>query len=221
MIKIEGLSKSYKKDRVLKNITLELKDGDVLGVVGPNGAGKSTLLSLLATLMSQDEGTIDYGLKADNLKELRKHIAYVPQDIALFEEMTVEENLDIFYSENIRNLKHMEEVMEVMKLGEYSSYKVKKLSGGMKRRVNMAISLLKDTKIILMDEPVVGVEYFIRRDIEKYIKVLSKRGKIILMTSHMKEFLDHTCNRLLVLDDGEMKYFGDYYEDMDYFKKID
>ncbi len=85
----------------------------------------------------------------------------------------------------------------------------------------MAISLLKDTKIILMDEPVVGVEYFIRRDIEKYIKVLSKRGKIILMTSHMKEFLDHTCNRLLVLDDGEMKYFGDYYEDMDYFKKID
>lgn len=217
-VKLSGVTHAYRKKTVLDNITLEINDGDVLGIVGPNGAGKSTLLSILATLIKGDQGDVAYDFSSNQLKDLREHIAYVPQDIALFEEMTVGENLKVFCAVKTIEKETWDEVIQVMKLEDLLDEKVRKLSGGMKRRVNMAVSLLRDVKLILMDEPVVGVEYFIRKEIEDYIKTLSKKGKIIVMTSHMKEFLDNTCNKLLFLVDGQVKYYGDYDANLEYFR---
>jgi len=208
MIRVENLSKQLNKRKVLKQIDFHLQEGDVLGIIGPNGAGKSTLLSLLGGFMKADEGIVDCG---------DHRIGYIPQQLALYEELTVIENLKLFgvgtCSDDQILMARVESVIEALKLTDNKEVKVKKLSGGNKRRVNIGIALMIDPTCLLMDEPVVGVDYKVRSDIEDLLKEMSASGKTLIIASHLKSFIAEVSTKLLIIEDGKVAYFGDVNEE--------
>jgi ABC-2 type transport system ATP-binding protein len=215
MIEVSKLCKTIQNKIILNDVSFKLEDGDVLGIVGPNGAGKSTLISILATIMKSTSGSVSYYLN-DKLynDDIKKIIGYVPQDIALYEDLTIKDNLLLFgaaiSSDKKVVLNKIEDISKSLDLMKQFNTKVSKLSGGTKRRVNIGIGLLRDPKFVFMDEPVVGVDYMARRDIESIISTMGKQGKIIVITSHLIEFIENTCNKLLILKNGKQEYFGDY-----------
>ena len=208
MIRVENLSKQLNKRKVLSHIDFHLQEGDVLGIIGPNGAGKSTLLSLLGGFMKADEGIVDCG---------DHRIGYIPQQLALYEELTVIENLKLFgvgtCSDDQILMARVESVIEALKLTDNKEVKVKKLSGGNKRRVNIGIALMIDPTCLLMDEPVVGVDYKVRSDIEALLKEMSASGKTLIIASHLKSFIAEVSTKLLIIEDGKVAYFGDVNEE--------
>lgn len=204
MIYVENLSKKLNKKKVLEGIDFRLEKGDVLGVIGPNGAGKSTLLSLLGGFIQPDTGSINLG---------DHRIGYIPQQLSLYEELTVFDNLKLFGLGTIGDepLLHqqIEEVMAALNLSENRHTKVRKLSGGNKRRVNIGIALMNQPTCLLMDEPVVGVDYKVRREIENFLMTMSAQGKTLVITSHLKSFIAKVSTKILVLEEGSVVYFGD------------
>ncbi|SHK33226.1 ABC transporter ATP-binding protein [Paramaledivibacter caminithermalis] len=215
MLKVSHICKTIENKNILSNISFILNDGDVLGIAGPNGAGKSTLISILSTIIKPTKGNISYYVNGDLYKGEKKDIiGYVPQDIALYEELNIKDNLLLFGS-TISNdtrivLNKATNIARALGLMDEFKTRVSKLSGGTKRRVNIAIGLIRDPKFVFMDEPVVGVDYRARRDIEYIISNMRSQGKIITITSHLIEFLENTCNKLLILENGKQKYFGDF-----------
>ncbi len=209
MIRVENLSKTLNKRQVLNRIDFHLKEGDVLGIIGPNGAGKSTLLSLLGGLMTPDGGMVDMG---------GHQIGVIPQQLALYEELTVYENLKLFgvgmnMDASVLENK-LQQVMVDLNLLVNKDIKVKKISGGNKRRVNIGIALMTSPTCLLMDEPVVGVDYQVRSDIEKLLKQMSDDGKTLIIASHLKSFIREVSTKILILEEGSVAYFGDVNEEV-------
>ncbi len=160
-LEINNVSKSFGKKKVLENLSFEVNSGEIIGLVGENGAGKSSLLHILATISKADSGSIRLGkwIYGKNRKQLRRMVGFVPQDIALWEDMSVEENMLFFEKLSWINrskieLKQLCEDMELLKWKE----PVHTLSGGMKRKLNMAISLIHNPGLLLLDEPTVGID---------------------------------------------------------------
>lgn len=214
MISVENLSKKIKNKNILDNINFILKSGDVLGIVGPNGTGKSTLITLLSTISKPTTGSVTFYEDGITIKNnIKSKIGYVPQQISLYEELSVKNNLMLFGPSKQTEksvLCQAKEIASVLNLSENFNTKVIKLSGGNKRRVNIGIALMNNPRFIFMDEPVVGVDYTVKREIEQFILELKDRGKIIIIASHLIEFLEHTCNKLLILKNGKQEYFGDF-----------
>ncbi|MGV8146137.1 MAG: ABC transporter ATP-binding protein [Alkaliphilus sp.] len=215
MIAVSNLSHKIDKNFILRDIEFSLEKSDVLGIVGPNGAGKSTLISILAGIVEPTNGQVMY-INNTRMTKMQKRnlISYVPQEIALFDELSIYDNLALFASDenNTKQNQKIKTVLEQLGLYDEQNKRVSKLSGGMKRRVNVAVALMKKAKFVLMDEPVVGVEYRIREDVEKLINEMRKEGKTLIISSHQFEFLESVCNKLLYLVDGRQKYFGHYDE---------
>jgi len=209
MIRVENLSKTLNERQVLNRIDFQLKEGDVLGIIGPNGAGKSTLLSLLGGLMAPDAGIIDMG---------GHQIGVIPQQLALYEELTVYENLKLFgVGMNMETTvleNKIQQVMVDLNLLVNKDVRVKKISGGNKRRVNIGIALMTSPTCLMMDEPVVGVDYQVRSDIEKLLKQMSKDGKTLIIASHLKSFIREVSTKILILEEGSVAYFGDVNEEV-------
>lgn len=219
MIKVSQINKTIRKKIVLHDISFSLYDGDVLGIVGPNGAGKSTLISILATIIKPTKGNVSYYVN-DELYcgDIKDVIGYVPQEIAFYEELTIKDNL-LLFGAAISNdktiiLNRAKDIAENLGLLDEFNTRVSKLSGGQKRRVNIGIGLLRDPKFVFMDEPVVGVDYMARKDVEDIIYKMSKQGKIIILTSHLIEFVENACNKLLIIKNGNQEYFGDFNEEI-------
>lgn len=208
MIHVENLSKKLNQKQILNQIDFHLQEGDVLGIIGPNGAGKSTLLSLLGGFMKPDIGHVDIG---------DHRIGYIPQQLALYEDLSVYENLKIFgvgmnLEPNVLD-ERINKVLVALNLTENKKVKVKKLSGGNQRRVNIGIALMMEPTCLLMDEPVVGVDYQVRSDIENLLKRMSKEGKTLIITSHLKSFISEVSTKILILENGSVVYFGDVNEE--------
>lgn len=219
MIKVSQINKTIRKKIVLHDISFSLYDGDVLGIVGPNGAGKSTLISILATIIKPTKGNVSYYVN-DELYcgDIKDVIGYVPQEIAFYEELTIKDNL-LLFGAAISNdktiiLNRAKDIAENLGLLDEFNTRVSKLSGGQKRRVNIGIGLLRDPKFVFMDEPVVGVDYMARKNVEDIIYKMSKQGKIIILTSHLIEFVENACNKLLIIKNGNQEYFGDFNEEI-------
>lgn len=219
MIKASQINKTIRKKIVLHDISFCLYDGDVLGIVGPNGAGKSTLISILATIIKPTKGNVSYYVNDELYSgDIKDVIGYVPQEIAFYEELTIKDNL-LLFGASISNdktiiLNRAKDIAENLGLLDEFNTRVSKLSGGQKRRVNIGIGLLRDPKFVFMDEPVVGVDYMARKDVEDIIYKMSKQGKIIILTSHLIEFVENACNKLLIIKNGNQEYFGDFNEEI-------
>ena len=214
MIEIKDVTKSYGRHKVLQNVSFEIMEGELFGLLGPNGAGKSTLIDILTGIQSMDSGEIfinGKSIKTDKV-EIRKQLGLVPQDIALLEELNAVDNLEYFgglYGLAGAELKsQIEKLLEVAGLTDKKKEKVKNYSGGMKRRLNIAVAMLHNPSILILDEPTVGVDAQSRQHIFDYIQSLAEQGTTILYTSHYMEEIETLCKRVFTLDLGEEVAYG-------------
>ena len=214
MIEIKDVTKSYGRQKVLQNVSFEIMEGELFGLLGPNGAGKSTLIDILTGIQSMDSGEIfinGKSIKTDKV-EIRKQLGLVPQDIALLEELNAVDNLEYFgglYGLAGAELKNqIEKLLEVAGLTDKKKEKVKNYSGGMKRRLNIAVAMLHNPSILILDEPTVGVDAQSRQHIFDYIQSLAEQGTTILYTSHYMEEIEALCKRVFILDLGEEVAYG-------------
>ncbi|WP_144513864.1 ABC transporter ATP-binding protein [Bacillus sp. FJAT-22090] len=211
MLQVHSLEKRYHKHKILEDVNLQVSPGEVVGLVGENGAGKSTLLEILATVQSQSGGNIflEERSYATDIKNIRKLIGYVPQEISLWEEFTVAENFLFFekLSWKRRSLEACKQLCLDMQLDKWDE-PVESLSGGMKRKLNLAISLIHDPILILLDEPTVGIDMKSKEEIGNYLVSLAKnQGKMIIYTSHDMTEITSCCDRIYCL--GKDPFYSD------------
>jgi len=210
MIALTNVTKRYADLTALDNIALTISRGELYGLLGPNGAGKTTLMSLLAGYRHPDAGTITIGgvpMTPDAL-DMRREIGYVPQQVALYDELSARDNLSIFgsyYGLSGSLLRaRTDEALEAVQLGDRDKDKVKAYSGGMKRRLNLAAALLHHPKVLLCDEPTVGVDPQSRNAIFDFLESLNAAGMTIVYTTHYMEEVERLCSRIGIIDHGSM-----------------
>jgi len=213
-LKVEGLKKSYKRVHALKGISFEIKKGELFSLLGPNGAGKTTTIRILTGLTKPDEGSIFiFGQRlSKNEIPAKKLIGYVPQQVNLDVELTVYENLlihGLLFGMSLREIKErIEELLTLADLADRRSAKVKELSGGMRRRLLIVRALLHRPKILLLDEPTVGLDPHIRRKIWHLIKQIQEKGASILLTTHYMEEAEYLSDRVAFIFNGNILRVG-------------
>lgn len=206
-IKIKALNKSYDKSKVLENLNLEIKEGEIFGLLGPNGAGKTTLISILNYLEKKDSGQIEiFGKTYEKNKNYIQSISsYVPQSYAFYPDLTAYENLEFFaalYKIKSSSMKDaINSSIKMTALEKYKNKQAKTFSGGLKRRLNIAIGLLNNPKILYLDEPTVGIDPQSRKYILDIIKNINKDKKTtIIYTSHYMDEIEYLCDEIAILD---------------------
>lgn len=212
ILRAEGVCRKYGAVNALNNVSFSLNRGEVLGLFGQNGSGKSTLLDIIALAAKPDGGHIFFdGTEVNsNLTAVRRRIGYVPQEIALFEELTVRENLLCWSRLPGKKAKvRVGEVAEKLNLSCIYGKKVAELSGGMKRRVNLAVALLGEPELIVLDEPFAGVDTDNTDGIEKRLRELADGGVALIVSGHSPEQMMPLINKVMVLSRGEIVYFDD------------
>lgn len=216
IIEVKNISKRFNDKLVLDNISYEVKEGEIFGFIGPNGAGKSTLINIMTSLLTPDSGTIEicgYDILREPIKA-KECMGYVPQELALMEDLNAYDNLEFFgalYGLKGKLLKErIAEALKVTGLEETKKQKVKKFSGGMKRRLNIAVSILHHPKVLILDEPTVGVDPQSRNHIFSFIKNICKEwGTTVIYTSHYMEEIEELCKRVFIIDLGKEVSYGD------------
>ncbi len=210
VVKISELTKKYGDIIAVDNISLEIEEGEIFGLLGPNGAGKSTTINMITGLVSMDKGKIlvmDKDVKK-NSNETKKNIGIVPQDIAIYEDLTCMENVMFFaglYGLKGSELKRQaEEALEFTGLKDKAKSFPKGFSGGMKRRLNIACAIAHKPKLIIMDEPTVGIDPQSRNHILQSVKMLNSMGSTIIYTSHYMEEVEEICTRIAIMDHGKV-----------------
>ena len=210
IIKIDNVCKNYKVKKALDNVSLNIKNGELFGLLGVNGAGKTTLIKILCGLTRKTSGTItinNFNLdkEIDKIKEI---IDISPQETSVANNLTVKENLEFFaniYNNNVANT--INEIVDIFNLNEVLNQSAKTLSGGYKRRLSIAIALISKPKILFLDEPTLGLDVFARRELWNIIKKLQKNITIIL-TSHYLEEIENLCDRVAILSNGKLLKTG-------------
>ncbi len=209
MIEALGLSKRYGNLVALNDVSFEVSKGETFGLLGPNGAGKTTAIQLLCGLLKPDGGTISLAGKSDpTLPEVRLSLGVVPQALAIYEELSAEQNLRFFgrtYGVSGHKLKErVNKCLEIAGLAQRSKERVSKYSGGMKRRLNMVCSFLHEPMLLLLDEPTVGVDPQSRNLIFETIEAMKAQGRTIIYTTHYMEEAERLCDRVAILDRGRI-----------------
>ena len=208
ILQIENLHKSYDKFEAIKGIDLNIKKGDIYGLLGPNGAGKSTLIKTITGLEKMTSGKIIFEESETSINKYKKNIGLLPQDIALYLDFTAKENVTFFcslYGYRGRDLKErVDKALEFVGLLDVKNKKAKEFSGGMKRRLNMACAIAHNPRLIIMDEPTVGIDPQSRNHILDSVKKLNEQGSTIIYTSHYMEEVEELCNNISIIDRGKV-----------------
>jgi len=211
-IKIQNLGFKYPDHpyNCFSNLNLEVNSGDKFGLFGPNGAGKTTLMNCMIGLLSIDEGSILIeGRKLkENRKEAIRSIGIVPQDFSFYQELTPLQNLEFFgawagLAKSELKMKSME-LLSLLELDNVKNKQIIKLSGGMKRRVNLSIGVLNNPSILFLDEPTVGVDIQTRHIIIDYLKELNSKGTTLIYSSHQLGEAEELCDRVALIDKGKI-----------------
>lgn len=214
IIEVLNLTKKYKDNKAIDDLSFSVKEGEILGLLGPNGSGKSTTINCILSLLNFNEGTIKILGKEMNpdAYDLKKEIGVVFQDVAVFDELSVYENIDYFCGLYIEDKelrkKYCEEAIELVGLQDFVKYKPKQLSGGLLRRLNIACGIAHKPKIIFLDEPTVAVDPQSRNSILDGIKKLRDEGSTIVYTTHYMEEVEILCDRIIILDKGKLLATG-------------
>ncbi|WP_341349385.1 ABC transporter ATP-binding protein [Ruminococcus gauvreauii] len=214
MITIENLVKRYGDLLALDHLNLEIKEGEIFGLLGPNGSGKTTAINCMLALLKYDKGMIrirGQEMKPDSY-EIKKEIGVVLQNVAVFEQMTVYENIDYFcglyVSDKSKRKQLVEEAIAFVGLEDFVKMRPKKLSGGLLRRLNIACGIAHKPKLIFMDEPTVAVDPQSRNKILEGIMELNRQGSTIIYTSHYMEEVEQICSRIAIIDHGRVLATG-------------
>ncbi len=210
MIKVRSVSKSFGNIEAVKNVSFTIEKGEIFGILGPNGAGKSTIVNLLNTLIKPDKGDIIIdGVNINNDGDTIKLImGVVPQEIALYEELSAYENMMFWgglYNIPKSELKaNVDNTLEIVDLYSRKNDSINTFSGGMKRRINIACSLLHNPKVLVLDEPTVGVDPQNRNHIFEVIEKLNNEGLTIIYTTHYMEEAERFCDNIAIIDVGRI-----------------
>ncbi len=214
VVKVENLVKRYKDLVALDHFNLDIKEGEIFGLLGPNGSGKTTTINCLLALLSYDKGDIQvFGQPmAPNSYKLKRDIGVVFQNVAVFDELTVYDNIDYFcglyVTDKATRKKLVEEAIEFVGLQDFRKFYPKKLSGGLLRRLNIACGIAHKPKLIIMDEPTVAVDPQSRNNILEGIVKLNQQGATIIYTSHYMEEVEQICTRIAIMDKGKNLAIG-------------
>ncbi|MCD6433092.1 MAG: ABC transporter ATP-binding protein [Sulfurimonas sp.] len=206
MIKVSNVSKNYGDLKALDSLSLEIKKGSIFGLLGVNGAGKSTLLSILNGLSGFDSGSIEvFGLDIKKDKKKIKEISsIVPQNLAFYEKLTVRENLDFFSKIQNATKENYDRAIEINDLSKILDQEAGTLSGGQKRRLNIAIGILNNPQIIYFDEPTVGIDPKSRNEILDSIKSYKDLGITVVYTSHYMNEIEKICDEVAIISNGKL-----------------
>ena len=210
IIEVKGLVKHYGEVKAVDGVSFGVEEGEIFGLLGPNGAGKTTLMEILCGLRRFDEGkvTIQELDLVKNSYKVRSLIGFCPQETLLYDLLSVRENLAFSASLYSLSRKRFKERVEfsskVLGVGEFLNRKVGKLSGGMKRRANLAASLIHDPPIVILDEPTVGFDPAVKRDFWELIKNLKSDGKTVLLSTHDMYEADEICDRVAIMEKGKV-----------------
>jgi ABC-2 type transport system ATP-binding protein len=214
VLECSGLKKSYGKRLAVDGVGFRIDPGETYGLLGPNGAGKTTSISMICGLLARDGGeVIVEGKPLDTSTiDAKSAIGYVPQDLAIYPDLTGRENCDFFgrlYDIPNSELKdRVTEVLEVIGLADRADEPTNKYSGGMKRRLNIGIGLLNRPRLLVLDEPTVGVDPQSRNAILTSVEELSATGMAVLYTTHYMEEAERLCDRVAIIDEGQIKAEG-------------
>jgi ABC-2 type transport system ATP-binding protein len=211
-LKVDGAQKKYGSVVALAGASLEVQPGKLVGLLGPNGAGKTTLIKAIAGRVSLDAGRIELFGRTLTPKDPRHEIGVVPQELAIYDKLTARENLEAFgrlYGVSGATLKErVDRALEWSNLQDRAGEMVKKFSGGMKRRLNIACSLLHAPKLVLLDEPTVGVDPQSRESIYEMLASLRATGVSVVLTTHHLEEAEQRCERIVIIDKGRIVASG-------------
>ena len=208
-VKIENLVKRYKEFAAVNHLSLEIRQGEIFGLLGPNGSGKTTTINCLLQLLTYDHGAIEvFGEPITPTSyRLKRRIGVVPQDMAVFEEMSVRENIDSFcslYESNAKVRRNLvDEAIAFVGLEKFEKFRPKKLSGGLQRRLNIACGIAHRPDLIIFDEPTVAVDPQSRNAILDGIERLNKEGATVIYTTHYMEEVERLCDRISIIDNGQ------------------
>jgi ABC-2 type transport system ATP-binding protein len=214
MLKIKDLKKSYKDVNALKGVSFSINQGEIFGLLGPNGAGKTTAISIISSLLRPDTGTMLYDDKdiLKNRKWWRERIGIVPQEMAFYEELTGRDNLLLWAS--MYGLKRpvarqrCEELFDIMGLTAKIKTRVSEYSGGMKRRLNIALGVIHKPEMLFLDEPTVGIDVQAKLKIKEILEGFSRQGMSMIYTTHQLEEAQKICHKIAIIDEGEIKALG-------------
>lgn len=218
MLEVKNVLKRYDDLVALDNLSLDIKKGEVFGLLGPNGSGKTTLINCILSLSKFEKGDIkifDQPMSADRY-DLKAKIGYVPQEIAVFDELSVYDNIDFFCGLYIQDRatrkQYVEDAIEFVGLNDFRKFVPKKLSGGLKRRLNLACGLAHKPELLILDEPTVAVDPQSRNAILEGIMDLNNKGMTVIYTSHYMDEVEQICTRISIIDKGKLLATGDKYE---------
>ena len=218
MLEVKNVLKRYDDLVALDNLSLDIKKGEVFGLLGPNGSGKTTLINCILSLSKFEKGDIkifDQPMSVDRY-DLKAKIGYVPQEIAVFDELSVYDNIDFFCGLYIQDRatrkQYVEEAIEFVGLNDFRKFVPKKLSGGLKRRLNLACGLAHKPELLILDEPTVAVDPQSRNAILEGIMDLNKKGMTVIYTSHYMDEVEQICTRISIIDKGKLLATGYKYE---------
>lgn len=209
MLSVKNLKKKYKDFLALKGISFDIERGEIFGILGPNGAGKSTLIKILTCFDSATSGEIKINnINIKHVQDIKEIIAWVPQDETFYPNLTVKENMEYFAAlYNIPKKEYKErlkEILKLLKIENKSDAIAASLSGGMKRRLSIAIALIHNPKIIYLDEPTAGVDPVSRRALWEVIKKIKEKNITILFCTHYLDEAEFLCDRIAILRLGEI-----------------
>ena len=210
IIEVKNLTKQYKTLTAVDNLSFNVKEGEILGLLGPNGSGKTTTINCILSLLNYQKGTIKiFGkeMKTDSYV-IKSKIGVIFQDVAVFEELTVYDNIDYFCGLYIKDKSKREEyindAINLVGLNEFKKFYPKQLSGGLLRRLNIACGIAHKPKLIFLDEPTVAVDPQSRNNILDNIKTLRNQGATIVYTTHYMEEVEILCDEIIILDKGKI-----------------
>jgi len=210
VIEVENLTKEYKTLKAIDDLSFSVKKGEILGLLGPNGSGKSTTINCMLSLLNFQKGSIKiFGEEMEpDAYNIKKLLGVVFQDIAVFDELTVYENIDYFcglyIKDKVTRKKYINESLQLVGLEEFKKFYPKELSGGLLRRLNIACGVAHHPKLIFLDEPTVAVDPQSRNNILDGIKKLREEGATIVYTTHYMEEVELLCDRVIILDKGKI-----------------
>ena len=207
---VKKLAKAYGENQAVREISFSLPCGEIFGLLGPNGAGKSTTISMLAGLLSPTSGQITIkGLDlSENLLKVKQYVGLVPQEIALYPTISAQDNLifwgQIYGLHGAALKRRVDEVLDIVQLADRAHERIDVYSGGMKRRINLAVGLLHRPEILFLDEPTVGVDPQSRNAIFESVEKLNREGLTIIYTTHYMEEAERLCHRVAIIDQGQI-----------------
>ncbi|WP_459480067.1 ABC transporter ATP-binding protein [Clostridium saccharoperbutylacetonicum] len=208
MLEIKRLYKDYGNHIAVDGIDLKIEKGQIYGILGPNGAGKSTTIGMICGLIKKTSGEIIYEEETNKIRKWKENIGIVPQDFAVYWDLTAEDNISFFCSlygfKGEELIKRTNRTLDFVGLTDVKNKKASEFSGGMKRRLNIGCAIAHSPKLIIMDEPTVGIDPQSRNHILESVKRLREEGATIIYTSHYMQEVDDICDRIAVIDNGHI-----------------